>query len=262
MEAYLLSLALTLAISLASLVPGAIDARLATDLQTEARKQLGAETVVHAHVQGDPVLQLPWGVVPHLAVDLEHIQGWGFPVSRVHVELDDVHVSPWAVLAHQPPKLLAPAPARVEVRLARANLQAMLDLALAKIKPADFAFDLPLLGHVQPVLSEAHVLLEGNRVGVTGQVRLKEGAAPRTFAASIGLAVKAGKYLVPVDPRLSLGTQGIPSFLLGPLTKGLAPLLTLQDLHLRESTWTMDEPRVLADGVTLRIHGTVDDFKP
>jgi hypothetical protein len=255
-------LIVTLLISASSLVPGAIDARLSDDLTREARKQLGPETTVHAHVAGDPVLQLPWGVVPHLTADVAHLETHGLPISLIHVELDDVRVGAWTLLAHQPPHLLAPAPARVEVRLTRTDLQAILDKAVEKLKPADFALDLPLLGHVQPRVSDVRVNLADNRFAVSGQVRLKEGAAPRTFSASIALGVAGGDRIVATDPRVALGTQAIPSFLLGSLIKGPVTLVHLADLGLPAGKWTMDAPAIEPDGLAVRVHGTLEDFRP
>lgn len=261
MEAYLVSLVVTLLISLSSLVPVGIDARLSDEVTKAARKDLGPDTTVQVHVIGDPVLQLPFGVVPHLNADARHLKGWGFPISNVHVELDDVRVSPWTVFGHQPAHLLAPAPARVDVQLARADMQAALDLAVKRSEPGQLAFELPLLGKVDPQVVEAHIELSEGRAGVAGQVRLKANAIPKPFAISMGVAVEEGKYLVPVDPRVSLGGQAIPGFLLAAMTRELGHLITVQDLGLKEG-WTLDSPAIAPDGVTLKAHGTLTDLRP
>jgi len=260
-EAYLISLIVTLLISASAAVPGVIDARLSDDLTREARQHLGPQVTAQARVIGDPIFQLPAGNVPHLDVDLAGISAGPVPISRLHVGLDQVRVNTWAVLAHQPVRLLAPAPAQVEVRLARTDLQALLDRALARLKPQDFAIDLPLVGHVQPAVSEAHVLLEDGRFAVSGQVRLKPGSAPKAFAASIGLGVEGGDRLVAIEPRLSLGGQAIPAFLLGSFARGLS-LISLHDLQLPPGEWTLDAPTIQPDGLVLRMHGTLQDLRP
>ena len=257
METWLLSLVLTLAISLSALVPGTLDARLGTDLTREARLHIDPAAVAVVHVQGDPVLELPWGIVPKLDVRLTGLHARGLALSEVRIGLAHVHVSPWVVLAHQPPQLLEPAQARLAVRLGRADLQAALDQQLATLTPGRFEVDLPLLGHVAPALSAAKLQLGGGRVEVSGDVVLKPGAAARRFSLSAALITLDGTQVILSEPRLSLAGVAVPVFLLQPLVQRLPALLKLTDLPLPPGTWKMESPAIATDSVELRASGTV-----
>lgn len=256
MTAWLATLVLSLLISLTATIPGTLDARMSQALTRAARERVAPGVTATVHLDGDPVFQLPWGVVPHMTVHLHGLQVQGFPLADASADLTHVHINSGAVLGHEPARLLEPAGVTLAVRLARADVQTRLSAALAKLPPQALAFDIPLLGHITPTLSDVRVRVADGRVVLDGLVALRPGAKPRSVSASFGFDVLGGRRLVVTDPHVALGGVALPSMLLAPLTRRVT-LLDVRSLPLPDGRWTLQPPLIDADGLELRVAGTV-----
>lgn len=261
MPAFILALMLTALLSGASTLPG----MAATQVTDRLRDLAGPDAVAVARLTADPVLELPAGRIPELAVDLTHARFAGYPVSEAHLSLRDLRLDPAALWLRRRPTLQAPAPATLALSLSPSDLQAAAEALCAPDGPfAAAPMTIEIFGRAietSLALSEPRLAIQGDRLALSGIATLGSLALPVTLGAGLAIA-EGGAAIALVKPSLALRGKPLPDALLaGALAggRGRVPLAALSPLT---AGLRLTSLQLSPAGLTLQAAGTLDRLAP
>lgn len=254
MLGWFISLALVVLFTIGSWIPGSVDGALTRALQ----ERLGPTATATVHVEGDPLLQLPFGTIPKLEAKLTGYQVMDVPVKQVTLRLTDLHVNPTQAFFSHRPALLAPAGAWLAIDVDSQALQGYLDRLAAQGAFSRLNGQVTIFGQrfggtlnlLHPTLS-----LEGGRVGVAAEAEVLETGAHLPVEATAGLAIDEGRRLVLTEPKVSLNGRALPSFLIASQITRFNPILDLDKLNLPPGQWRIVGLDVTPAGLTLKVGG-------
>jgi hypothetical protein len=254
MLGWFISLALVVLFTIGSWIPGAIDGTLTHALQ----ERLGSTATATVHVEGDPLLQLPFGRIPLLEATLTGYRVMDVPVKQVTLRLTDVHVNPAEAFVAHRATLQAPAGAWLAIDVDAAALQGYVDRLTAQGAFSRLNGQVTIFGQrlggtlnlLHPTLS-----LEGGRLGLAAEAEVQETGARLPVEASAGLAIESGRMLVLTEPQVLLNGRALPSFLVAPQLARFNPILDLEKLNLPPGRWGILGLDVTPAGLTLKVGG-------
>lgn len=255
MLGWFISLSLAIIIALGSLIPGTVDRILTQELQT----RLGPQGTATVHVEGDPFLQLPFGVVPRVEARLYGYRLAEFAIREVTLSLKDLQLDPGALMARRA-VLKAPAGADLALHLSNQDLQQALDQldrrGVFRNLRGEVQFFGRRLGGTVNVLSPTIRASDG-RLLVTGEAELLETGVRMPFTASTGLAVEHRRQIVLDNPQVAVNSRVIPPALYAAQLERFGTLLDLDQLRLPPGEWGIEALEIKPDGLTVRAGGTL-----
>ena len=233
MTAWILSLALTIVMAIASWIPDAVGGRLALAIAP----RFGAKAQATLRIVADPFFELPFGRARVVDLRVKNARFDGFPVSAIDLDLEDVRL----MAPFTPVRLAAPARATLSFRLTGADLGAIAGRMSAA-----------------PPVRDLAIATSPGRIVATGEVDRQGARVP--FEASFGLSVGDGFQLMLVRPALRLAGQEIPSWLLGPILDRLNPVVDLGRLGPVAIGWRLVAATIDQSGVVLTAKGRIDSL--
>jgi hypothetical protein len=254
MIGWFVSLILVLVFSVGAWIPGAMDGALTAALQ----ERLGATATARVHVEGDPLLQMPFGHVPVVEARLTGYRVMDVPVKQVTLRLTDVKVQPQEAFFSRRAVLQAPAGAWVAVEIEASALQAYLDRLVAGGAFNHMQAGIALFGRpVTASLRDPVLTLNGGRIGMTGIAEMSPSGARVPVEASAGLEIQDGSRLNLVAPQIKLNGQALPAFLLAGTVERFNPVLDLSTLQLPPGQWRLLALELTPAGATLKAGGEI-----
>lgn len=256
MLGWFISLALTLIIALGALIPGAVDRVLTQELQA----RLGNQGTASVHVEGDPFLQLPFGIVPRVDATLKGYRLQEFAVREVALSLNDLHLDPGALMNRRA-VLTAPVGAAIAVKLGVDDLQQALTALDARGTFRNLRGEVEFFGRriggTVNVLTPT-VRLSDERLVISGEAELVETGARMSFTASTGLALRNQRQVVLVDPRLAVNGRPLPPALYAGQLARFNPLLDLSQIRLPPGEWALKDLDLTSEGLTVKADGRMN----
>ncbi|HEY9721455.1 MAG TPA: DUF2993 domain-containing protein [Oscillatoriaceae cyanobacterium] len=250
MFGWIASLILVLIFSAGAGVPGTIDHALTNSLQ----QSVGPGAHATADVQGDPLLQLPFGVVPELTASITGYTANGMPIEAIDLTVDDIHLDTGKLYGAHQAVLLKPAPTEAEVRLARPALQAQIDRLVTTGPLNHITTPLPFGGSANLRLADVLLALAPGRVTLNGQAIMPNGYGV-PFTLSVAPVIVNSTQIAVSNPQLSLAGTALPPALLAPAIAQLNPLFDLRRLPMPPGDWHLTGFDLDADGVTVTVSG-------
>ena len=254
MIGWFISLALILIFTVGSWIPGSVDRTLTQALQ----ERLGARATAQVHVDGDPLLQMPFGYIPHLEARLTGLSVMDVPVKLVTMQLSELHLDPGAALIGHRAVLTAPTSAWIQMEVETAALQGWVDRMAAQGKFSRINGQVTFFGQrLGGTLDLQHptVAFDGGRVKLQAQALVLETQAQLPVEASARIAIEDGRRVVLAEPKLQLNGKPLPSFLIAPQVARFNPLVDLDRLNLPQGDWRLLGIDVTPAGLTLKIGG-------
>ena len=256
MLGWFISLILVAICSVGAWIPGAVDSTLTRALQD----RVGPTATAQVRVEGDPLLQLPFGHIPSLEARLLGYAVQDVPVRQVTLRLIDVDVDPVQALFARRAVLRRPAGAWVGIEVETAALQGTLDRLAAAGAFSNLQGEVRLfgqrLGGTMNLLSP-RLSLEGGRLRLNAEAEMVATGARWPLEASVGVALEDGARLVLTEPRVTLNRMKLPAFLLEPQLARYNPLVDLARLPLPPGRWRLVGLDVTPAGLTLKAAGTL-----
>lgn len=253
MLGWFISLSLALLIALGSLVPGLIDRTLTAELQ----KRVGSQGIASVHVEGDPLLQLPFGYIPKVQAKLTGYRMQEFAVHQVDMQLNDLRLDPGQMFNRRA-VLQGPVGASVAIRLNGENLQqaiaAMETRGLFRNLRGEVQFFGRTIGGTVNILTPT-VRLSDDRLLVTGEAELQETGVRLPFTASAGLAIANQTQVVLENPQLAVNGRSVPPALYAPQLARYNALLDLKQINLPPGEWALTGLDVKPEGLVVRAEG-------
>jgi hypothetical protein len=253
MLGWFVSLSLALLIALGSLVPGVIDRTLTEELQ----KRLGSQGTASVHVEGDPLLQLPFGYIPKVEARLTGYKLQEFAVHQVDLRLNDLHLDPGQMFNRRA-VLQGPVGASLAIRLNGENLQqavtALESRGLFRNLHGEVEFFGRRLGGTVNIQTPT-VQLSDDRLGVSGQAEIMETGVRLPFTASAGLAIANRSQVILERPELAVNGRTIPPALFTPQLARFNPLLDLRQLKLPAGEWALTGLQIKPEGLVVKADG-------
>jgi hypothetical protein len=209
-------------------------------------------------VEGDPLLQLPFGHIPMLEAKLTGYRVMDVPVKQVTLRLTELHLHPAEALFQHRAVLTAPADAWLAVDVGADALQGYLDRLASQGTFSHLNGQITLFGQrfggtlnlIHPTLT-----IDGGRVGLSAEAEVLETGARLPVAATAGLAIDGGKRLVLTEPQVSLNGRALPAFLIGPQLARFNPILDVDKLNLPAGQWKLLGLDLTPAGLTLKVGG-------
>jgi hypothetical protein len=254
MIGWFISLALIVIFTIGSWIPGSVDNTLTRALQ----ERLGSRATAQVHVDGDPLLQLPFGYIPLLEAKLTGFSVMEVPVKLVTMHLTELHIDPAAALIGHRAVLTAPTDAWIALDVDASAVQGWVDRqaaagAFSRINGQVTFFGQKLGGTLN--LQDPVVTLDGGRVGLKATAQVLETRAQLPVEASARLVIEEGRRLVLAEPKLLLNGRPLPSFLIAPQLERFNPLVDIGRLNLPQGDWRLLGLDITPAGLTLKIGG-------
>ncbi len=210
-------------------------------------------------VEADPFLELPWGHLPRVTVDLDGAEFGPLAIPDFDLEATNVRVPPGAVWGRGRPELLAPADVRVRLGGTADAWRASLARAMSGGALADMEMPKSPLGMVmggKGDMAGLEITLEPGRLGLKAEITGKTGAKlPMSFSFAPTVS-EDGRQLTMREPRVMIGNQALPAALMG--LASAAPLLDLADTRLPGRDWKFTSLAVGPEGVWVEVTGVIE----
>lgn len=252
MFGWLASVLLLAIFSVGAGIPGTIDHALTTSLQ----QSVGPQAHATAQVQGDPLLQLPFGVVPELTASITGFTAGGMPIDAIDLTVDDIHLDAGKLYGAHQAVLLKPAPTEAEVRLARPAIQAQIDRLVGTGPLGTITTPLPFGGTATVRLGEVLLAIAPNRLTLSGQATLPNGLGV-PFVLTAAPSIVNQQQIALTEPTLSLAGNALPPALLAPALASINPVFDLRKLPMPPGDWHLTALDLDPDGITVTVSGAL-----
>lgn len=243
-------------LAIGSFVPGHVGGNAERAL---AERFPGAEP--HVKIEADPFLQLPFGHLPRVTVDLDGATVGPLALPELDLEATGVHVQPAAIWGRARPELLAPADVRIRLGGTADAWRSSFARAMSGGALKDMQMPKNPLGMMaggKGDLAGLEVTLDPGRLGLKATLT---GKAGEKVALSFSFAPKVstdGRRLMMSEPQVRIGDKPLPPVLMGFL--GAAPLVDLAKVDLPGRDWKFASLRVGPEGVWLEATGVIEEL--